>query len=207
MPTPRFFYFDLGNVLLHFEHSRSARQMAELAGCSYEVAWEAAFGRHALETEYESGRLTSHAFHARFCDITGTTSPREAFLEAASAIFTPVWGCIPLVAHLFNAGYPLGILSNTCEGHWEYCRRHYPFLNWYFPVTCLSFEVGAMKPDRQIYAAACAQAGLAPAEIFFVDDRADNVAAARAMGMDAVLFDTPRTLARDLYQRGVHTNY
>jgi FMN phosphatase YigB (HAD superfamily) len=207
MRTPKFFYFDLGNVLLHFDHSLSARQIAELAGCPYEVAWEAVFGQYDLEGQYESGQLNGESFHRRFCEITGTSPPLNEFLHAASAIFWPVWGSVPLVAQLSNAGYRLGILSNTCDGHWDYCQRNYPFLTWYFPVVCLSFEAAVMKPAPAIYQYACEKVGLKPSEVFFVDDREDNVAGAKAAGMDAVRFTTPHQLARDLYERGVRMNF
>jgi glucose-1-phosphatase len=206
-PTPRFFYFDLGNVLLHFDHAISARQLAELTGCSYEAVWEAVFGQHDLERQYELGQFDGTAFHRRYCEITGTSSDCEPFLEAASAIFWPVRGIVPLVAHMHAARYRLGILSNTCEGHWRYCQRNYPFLAWFFPIACLSYEARAMKPDPPIYEHACRLVNLRPEEVFFVDDRPDNVAGALAAGLDAVLFTSPHELARDLYDRGVRTNF
>ena len=38
--TPRFLYFDLGNVLLHFDHVLAARQMAAIAGVAHERIWD-----------------------------------------------------------------------------------------------------------------------------------------------------------------------
>ena len=51
-----------------------------------------------------------------------------------------------------------------------------------------SSHVGMRKPDREIYELTCARMGIAPTEAVFVDDNADNVAAARAYGMEAVHF-------------------
>ena len=44
------------------------------------------------------------------------------------------------------------------------------------------------KPERGIYELTCARMGITPTEAVFVDDNADNVAAARAYGMEAVHF-------------------
>ena len=44
------------------------------------------------------------------------------------------------------------------------------------------------KPEREIYELTCSRMGIAPTEAIFVDDNADNVAAARAYGMEAVHF-------------------
>ena len=46
-----------------------------------------------------------------------------------------------------------------------------------------SAEVGAAKPDPEIYRAALVVAGVGAGEAGFVDDHADNVAAARALGL------------------------
>ncbi|HVX64707.1 MAG TPA: HAD-IA family hydrolase, partial [Pirellulales bacterium] len=67
----------------------------------------------------------------------------------------------------------------------------------------LSFRVRCMKPETQIYAHAAELAGAAPHEIFFVDDVAGHVAAARRFGFDAVQYTTPEALAAELRQRGV----
>ena len=60
-----------------------------------------------------------------------------------------------------------------------------------------------MKPDRAIYEIAAERAGASPSEVFFVDDRAENVVGAKAAGLDAVLFTDAEQLAADLRQRGV----
>ena len=44
------------------------------------------------------------------------------------------------------------------------------------------------KPERAIYELTCSRLAIAPSEAVFVDDNADNVAAARAFGMEAVHF-------------------
>ena len=114
---------------------------------------------------------------------------------------------LPIVAQLRQAGYPLGILSNTCEIHWEYCRRQYRILSEGFAVHALSYKIGAVKPDAAIFQAAAKLAGHRPEEIFFVDDIAGHVAGARAAGFDAVQFTSAEALANDLRQRGIRFNY
>lgn len=48
--------------------------------------------------------------------------------------------------------------------------------------------VGVAKPDRRIYEMAAKQAGARADRCLFVDDREENVEAARELGMTAVLF-------------------
>ena len=50
-----------------------------------------------------------------------------------------------------------------------------------------SCEVGVRKPDQEIYLLACERLNLSPLDCLFLDDHIENVAAAKAMGMDAIL--------------------
>jgi putative hydrolase of the HAD superfamily len=106
------------------------------------------------------------------------------------------------------AGYRLGILSNTSPAHWEFIADgRFTLIRSFFDVCVLSYQVGAMKPEAEIYRAAEVRAGVAAEHVFFVDDRAENVAGARCCGFDAVQYTTAAALAADLRQRGARINY
>jgi FMN phosphatase YigB (HAD superfamily) len=204
---PRFLYFDLGNVLLNFDHRLAARQMGEVAGLAAERVWEIVFAGD-LEWRYEAGEIGDREFYEIFCGQSGTRPDFEALLLAGSAIFSPNTSIFPVVAALDAAGYRLGILSNTCPGHWAYCSDgRYGLVNQSFEVFALSYELGACKPAARIFQAAAKLAGVPPEEIFFVDDIARHVAGARAAGFDAVQYTTTPALVVDLRERGIEFNY
>jgi FMN phosphatase YigB (HAD superfamily) len=88
--------------------------------------------------------------------------------------------------------------------HWKYISRgRYGIVPDLFERTALSFEIGALKPDREIYTAAAEMAGVDPEEIFYTDDCPANVEGAQAVGFDAVPFTTVAALAAELRQRDV----
>jgi glucose-1-phosphatase len=207
MRTPRFLYFDLGNVLLKFDHRRAARQMGEVAGVAAEKVWQVVFDSD-LEARFEAGEVDAAEFHRIFCRETNSTPDCQSLLFAGAEIFTPNLSIFPIVAQLHSAGYRLGILSNTCSSHWDYCiDGRYGLLERAFEVYALSYEIGCCKPARQIFERAAEMAGVPTSEIFYVDDIAGHVAGARAAGMDAVQYtDTPQLVA-DLRQRGLQFNY
>jgi HAD superfamily hydrolase (TIGR01509 family) len=60
-----------------------------------------------------------------------------------------------------------------------------------------------MKPDRRIYETAVERAGVLPQDVFFTDDRLENVAGAQAGGIDAVQFDGVDSLVAELRERNV----
>lgn len=203
LPTPQFLYFDLGNVLLFFDHPKAARQMAALAGMTQAEVWSIVFDSD-MEMRYERGEIDCRAFYDEFCQRTNSAPDFALLKHAAAEIFEPNHAVIELVRGLHAAGHRLGVLSNTCAAHWEYCiDGRYPFLNDCFETYALSYELKSMKPDQHIYTRAAELAGLAPQHLFFVDDRPENVAGAKMAGYDAVEFNSPAELERQLQERGL----
>jgi glucose-1-phosphatase len=203
---PKFLYFDLGKVLIDFSVEQMLQQVAAAAEIDVEGVRIAVFGEkllHGLET----GRLSSRQFYEAFCAATKTHADFERLIVAATEIFALNLPVVPIVAQLQQAGYRMGILSNTCEMHWEYCRRQYRIVSDCFSVYALSYKIGVVKPDAAIFQAAADLAGCRPEEMFFVDDIAGHVAGAKAVGVDAVQFTTAEALANDLRQRGIRFNY
>ena len=200
---PKFLYFDLGNVVLPFDFLVAVRQMADVAGVPPAVIQEVVFDS-GLEIAYETGDLTTEQFYEAFCQRIGKRPDLEALLVASSDMFQLNKAVADLILQLRNAGHRTGLLSNTCEAHWRFCvDRKFPILQQLFEVTALSYELRAMKPDPAIYAAAAALAGVAPGEIFFVDDRSEHVKGACRAGFDAVLFTGAADLTAALAGRGV----
>ena len=60
-----------------------------------------------------------------------------------------------------------------------------------FDGYIFSYEVGAMKPEAKIYEALEKLAGRRGADIVYLDDRAENVAAGAARGWRTILHETP----------------
>ena len=204
---PAFIYFDLGNVLLRFSHERAAEQMARVAGVTREGVWQAVFAEDGLEWAYERGDLSREQFYARFCEAVGARPDPAALELASSDMFELNVPIVGLLGHLYNTGHRLGVFSNTSQSHWDYCTARFAILTSVFRVYCLSFQTRALKPQPAAYAAAAELAGAPPERIFFTDDRLDNVAAARAAGWDAVVYQSVSQIHAELRARGLVLNY
>jgi putative hydrolase of the HAD superfamily len=201
-----FLYFDLGKVLLDFDVEQMCRQMGEVAGCDPAKVRAVVF-ESDLQARYERGEIDNEAFYDGFCRATATRPDRAALLLAGSDIFQLNVSMLPVVAQLQAAGHRLGILSNTCAGHWEHCLSRYRILQESFDVYALSYELKAAKPHPEIFLAAAKLAGVEPGEIFYTDDIEGHVAGARAVGFDAVVYTSTSRLVADLRQRGFRFNY
>lgn len=98
--------------------------------------------------------------------------------------FSP--GGLALIAEV-AARAPVAIWSNTDPIHWSVLS---PSLSSLLSLLSSSFDLapsfllGAMKPEPAYFARALSRLP-ADAEVFFVDDRADNVEAAIAAGVSA----------------------
>ena len=91
---------------------------------------------------------------------------------------------VALLDDLRAAGTPLYGLTNWPAETFPPEGEAYAFLE-HFEEILVSGEVGLIKPDPAIYHLTLERFGLRAAEVFFVDDLAVNVEAARALGLVA----------------------
>ena len=207
----RFVYFDLGNVIVYFSVPCMLQQVNEIADMkelTEKRLAELIFGS-GLECRLECGEISELEFYEEFKKLLGKEIPLPSLKKAMTDIFTPNASILPVMEQLSQANIPCGILSNTSTGHWNHCKTAYPLIHQLVPTNhVLSFEVGAMKPNRAIYEAAMRQAaeavdGIQTSEVLFIDDLETNIAAARDFGFDAILYTETPALLDELQQRGL----
>ncbi|MDE0177901.1 MAG: HAD family phosphatase [Gammaproteobacteria bacterium] len=117
---------------------------------------------------------------------------RTGWNELLRDLFDDVVGMLPLVASVL----PLYVFSNTNPVHQEAWQSR--FASALAPVRKIytSWEMALRKPNVEAYLAVADDIAVAPADILFVDDNAENVAGGQAAGLDARLVRTPaETLA------------
>ncbi len=116
-------------------------------------------------------------------------------------MFAPVEGTADLLHELERAGHGLYYLSNFHERASKFVVAKNPVFSL-FAGGLFSWQVKRLKPAPEIYRALLDRYGLDPRDCVFVDDVAENVAAATALGMDGVLFTTPGVLREYLTSNG-----
>ncbi|MDA0970172.1 MAG: HAD-IA family hydrolase [Planctomycetota bacterium] len=203
MRCPAFIYLDLGRVVVDFDHTLAWQKVAAITGLA-EADIEQFFTADDRPRRIETGLLAWDTLHAEFVRAMAVEVDVDALARAAGDIFTLRVEMLPVIAAIERAGVPLGILSNTCDIHWQHLLRcRYGILPGGIGPLVLSYEVGAMKPHPSIYEAAVAKAGVPADRIFFCDDIPAHVEAARAAGWDAEVFTGARQLVEQLASRGV----
>jgi HAD superfamily hydrolase (TIGR01509 family) len=192
--------FDLGNVLVQFDFERWRQALADF--CPYASAEiRRRIAATDLVERFETGLIEPPDFVAQLSGILALDMDYADFCRLWSSIFTD-----PLVPEAMLEGlaarYRLMLLSNTNAIHFEMIRENYPLLR-HFHERILSYEVHAMKPRREIFQAILERCGCRPEECFYTDDIAAYVEAARRLGIDAVQFESPAQLERELMARGI----
>ena len=191
---------DLGNVLLHFDHMQSCRQLAESCQLSPKQIYDSMF-ESGLVRDYELGRISSEEFGRRSMERLKVDLEMELIREIWSDIFHPVAGMEELMTSL-KGSYQLVLLSNTNEWHFEHCRKKFPVVRL-FEHLALSYRLGYQKPDPEIFEKALAMADVRPEETLYVDDIPAYVEAARQLGMKAICFKDREQLTDEMRAAGI----
>ena len=195
------FIFDLGKVLVDFDYSIAARKLAARSAKAPEDL-HAFLGSSPLLVDYESGRLTRETFYEAIRDAIGFRDDLTEFGSYFADIFSEMPGTIALHAELRQRGFKTYIFSNTNDLAIEHVQRNFPFFK-NFDGYIYSYEVGAMKPDAPIYEAMEKMCGRRGADLIYLDDRAENIAAGAARGWRAILHESPEKTRRALTEMRV----
>lgn len=187
--APQLIAFDLGKVLLDFDYGIAAARLAAYCALPAE-AIRRSVNQSDLLHRYERGQLDTAAFVSEFtrqCRYRGSVAE---FRRMFGDIFTQIEPMVRLHATLRQRGFQTWIFSNTNEIAVEHIRAAFPFFRT-FDGYVFSYAVGCMKPEPGMYQALERGSGRAGAEIFYLDDRPENVAAGADRGWQTLVHQTP----------------
>lgn len=111
-------------------------------------------------------------------------------------------GTVDLLHELHDAGVRLFALTNWSRELFPLARERYDFLALFDDIV-VSGEERLAKPDPAIFEVLRQRVGGSLAGCVFTDDSPRNVAAARAAGLEAILFRDPDQLRGELVARGL----
>ncbi len=203
MPTIKLAAFDLGNVMVDVREEIPARKLAALSGRSEAEVFEAIFApeKKAL---FESGQISWEEHAATAIAELGLPVDEPELRVIYHESLIPDQAVIDIVSEV-AAQVPITIASNTSQPHWEWVQRNLPFADRFDPPI-LSHLVGAMKPDAAFYQPLIERSGLSSEEIFFTDDRLENIEGAKTLGIQAFHFTGAEQLRKDLSSCGVRVS-
>jgi putative hydrolase of the HAD superfamily len=191
---------DYGKVLARSPTREEFGRMAEMFNVSFEYKlWEASRG------PYDRDDLTAEEYWLKLAAKTNTSLDGRQ-IEMLRKVEVEIWAhldrdMLDWVSQLHLAGIKIGLLSNMPWDLVTYVRTNF---RWLQKLTFQTFsaEVRLIKPDSAIYEHTLHGLGVSAAEALFVDDRENNVRAARALGMHTIEFRSIGQMKHELEALG-----
>ncbi|TBW35112.1 HAD family phosphatase [Siculibacillus lacustris] len=201
MPVVTHVVFDIGNVLVRWDpHILYDRIFGDAADAERFLA-EICDAEWNLEQD--RGRPMAEGIAERIERFPDWVDEIRAWDERWHEMVPgPIDGMVEILETLRARGVPTWAISNFSSEKFAETLARFPFLTG-FRDTVVSAHVGLVKPDPAIYRLFLDRNGLDAADCLFVDDLAANVAGARAVGLNAVLFTSPAAFVADLAAHGV----
>jgi putative hydrolase of the HAD superfamily len=195
--------FDFGGVLGMPQDPVWAQAMADMCGLPF-PAFLSLYMRDRLDLD--KGTVSSAEYWGRILAEARKPAPTDLvdrLVRADVAGWTRVNRCVvDWAARLRGDGIRTAILSNMPQDILDAMWRE-PGLQWMadFQARVFSCEVGLVKPEPGIYRRCLEALGALPAETVFLDDVPVNVDGARALGIQGLLFRSPREAAGEIEKR------
>lgn len=174
--------FDIGQVFLRLNHQPFLSFLAEKG---VEVPHLDEFLTRIAFEDHETGRLHGAGLMARFVELA-TEPVAPADMQAKWVDMFELQPRMVDLAHRLSERYRVYLLSNIGDLHWAHISREYR-LHHIGHGAVLSYLAGVMKPHEGIYVEAERRFALEPGRTVFIDDRDENIAAAKARGWHGIV--------------------
>jgi putative hydrolase of the HAD superfamily len=193
--------FDYGMVLSAPPDPAAWARMLSVTNLSEEQLHRGYWAhRHA----YDRGDLTAESFwNAAAASTHAILTPEQ--LAALIAADVDYWSTLnpPMLEwaqQLQRAGIPTGILSNMPDAMETGLRARHQWIEA-FTHNTWSHSLNLAKPEPAIYLHAAEGLRTAPANILFLDDKAENIEAAHAIDMQAIQYTTHAAFVDEMHAR------
>ena len=193
--------FDIGNVLMKFGWESYLDSYGFDSEKREKIA-DAVF-RNDLWNERDRGVLTEEECVQKFVELLPEYEEdiREVVSRSGESVTLNPYS-VSWLRYLKEKGYGTFILSNYSEYGLEKGREDMKFLK-YADGAVFSCEEKVIKPEPEIYRILLNRYGLKPEDCVFIDDREDNVEAARSLGMKGIVFKDFKSAVSNLESLGI----
>jgi glucose-1-phosphatase len=193
--------FDLGNVLIPFDYNMAYNRLGNIENGLGQRFFGQYKENYEFHRSFERGEVSEEEFLIKLSGFTNNKVDKETLIDIYSKIFTVNEDVASLLPKL-KKKYKLVLLSNTNIIHQKYGWNEYDFLK-NFDKLILSHEVGAVKPEENIYRAVEDYTKLPSEEHIFIDDIYEYTEGAKKLGWDAIQFKSYSQLVSELKAREI----
>jgi putative hydrolase of the HAD superfamily len=195
--------FDYGNVISLPQDPKVMDELAGRVGLERDKFESALW---SLRGDYDRGIIGAKEYFKTVLSSLAVFMDEKS-IEEIIEIDTNSWKNInteteALMKELKAAGYLVGILSNVPHEFLAWAKKNLPVFS--LPhIGLYSCEVNLVKPEEAIYRKLLSMLGVEADELVFFDDKAENIAGAKTLGMEAILWNNVEEARRELLSLGV----
>ena len=199
--------FDLGNVLVDFDHSIAAKRISNFCGKSPQDIFGLFFDSE-LTGLFEEGKIAPSEFFLKVKEVLNLKLDYDQFVPIWNEIFflTEKNYAVYNLAKSLKNRYKIALLSNINILHFDYLKKNFPYLLDAFHNVITSCEVGYRKPHPLIYKKTLDILEAQPQNVFYTDDRAELVKESNLLGIRGFVFKNTEQLKQDLLASGINLN-
>ncbi|MGX5818058.1 HAD family hydrolase [Chitinophaga lutea] len=191
--------FDLGGVLLNIDYQLTKKAFTALGADNFDELYSQ-FHANALFEDLETGRVNEEAFLERIRPHLRPEVPDHQIIDAWNAMLLDYPLARLQLLQQLRLHYNLYLLSNTNAIHLKEVNnilqreRGIPSLAAFFDKCYYSHEIGCRKPEKEAYQIILDEQRLRPEETLFIDDTLPNIDGARAVGLQTIHLQPPKTV-------------
>lgn len=191
--------FDFGGVVC----TADTKQMADFLINSFSINKEELSNAFSDMQSFISKGGSEKQFWEQYANskkMTLTDNWYEQFGNVIKKSITEIPETLEVIEALQNQGYQTAMLSDVTQYQAEVIRK----LGYYdlFDPVLLSYEIGVRKPNPEVFKILLKKLQVEASCVLFIDDRIENVEAARNLGIDAIQFISSEQLKKEFEKRG-----
>lgn len=184
MQKPKVLLFDLGGVIVRWV---GLEALAEMAGLTREDV-VSRFAASEIFNAYETGQCSDDVFAKELITLFNLGISLSESKDLWNSWVQESYAGTKDMLVTLRKDYTVACLSNTNGLHWEHLSTHIN-VDDYFDYSFASHLIKAAKPDPQSYHIPLQHMGIKTEDVWFFDDTAINVEAAKSIGMTAYKVD------------------
>jgi len=193
-PDIKTIFFDVGGVLLVDFIDQKLIDLAQKYDINPNLLLKV---RKKYRPLADLGLISDSEFWSNALKEVGVKAVKEDF--EVESYMQQIDGTLNIVNKLKQKGYRIAILSNDSKDMALLKRKKYNF-DELFDDVIFSCDLGIKKPDVEMYRIASNRLTTLPEQAIFIDDRLENIEAAKAIGMYSIIFRNPDLLEKELNQ-------
>ncbi len=198
--------FDFGGVVIDIDEQLTINEFAKLGVEDISMVNNPEFIE--IVSKFEKGIFTPDIFRNKLRDYLDLSATDQEIDDAWNALLFDIPQERLAVIEKVKKNYNIFLLSNSNEIHYDLYLRDLQLRFGYnefaelFHQAYFSFDLHLSKPNSEIYEFVMYQEGLNPEETLFIDDKPENIEAAKKLGFQTYQLIKPERI-RDIFTDGL----